>query len=108
MKRLGMARPCRPYPIYRSLAFLIEIGLVDRLATESAYRLLKRPPAENETLLCLACRSCGEVDEVSSAAVGQTLESILAAASFTPASPLMEVEGDCSDCRRRWGLSHSG
>jgi Fur family zinc uptake transcriptional regulator len=81
--------------------------LVHRLATQSAYVLLKRRPVENETLLCLVCRSCGEVDEVASTAVGKTLGSTLAAASFTPTSRLMEVEGDCSDCRRRMSLSQT-
>lgn len=104
---LGNQRRVSPVSIYRCLEFLMDIGLVHRLATQSAYVLLKRPPAENETLLCLVCRSCGEVDEVSAPVVGQTLGSALAAASFTPASRLMEVEGDCSDCRRRHSLSHS-
>lgn len=107
-RALSASKHMSPISIYRSLEFLMEIGLVHRLATQSAYVLLKRPPAENETLLCLVCRSCGGVDEVSAAAVGQTLESTLAAASFTPASRLMEVEGDCSDCRRRMSLSHPG
>jgi Fur family zinc uptake transcriptional regulator len=100
MDRLAEKGP-RPAPItvYRALDFLLENGLVHRIASRNAFIACVRSHPVAENVVFLICERCGVVGEASSAAVTQTLNAAAAQAGFTPKSPVIEITGLCAHCR---------
>jgi Fur family transcriptional regulator, zinc uptake regulator len=100
MDRLAEGGP-RPAPItvYRALDFLLENGLVHRIASRNAFIACIRNHAASENVVFLICERCGAVGEASSAAVMQTLQAAAAQAGFTPKLPVVEIVGLCAHCR---------
>jgi Fur family transcriptional regulator, zinc uptake regulator len=100
MDRLATSGP-RPAPItvYRALDFLLENGLVHRIASRNAFIACIRSHAATENVVFLICERCGVVGEASSPAVTRTLDAAAAQAGFTPRRPLIEVAGVCAHCR---------
>lgn len=97
--RLSTERRVAPVQIYRALEFLIEAGVVHRLATRSAFVACAHEHARGETTVFLVCGQCGTVAEVASPAVGRGLKGTAAASDFEPHHPVVEVEGRCATCR---------
>jgi Fur family zinc uptake transcriptional regulator len=89
-----------PVSVYRALDFLMEQGLVHRIASRNAFIPCAHGHAPGGVIF-LICRSCGAVDEASSADVEGGLERTLERAGFTPTHSILEVEGDCGACRER-------
>lgn len=100
-ERLSGARRVAPVQIYRALDFLIEAGVVHRLATRSAFMACDHEHERGETTVFLVCEGCGTVAEVSSAAVGRGIRGASADNGFEPTRPVIEVEGRCAECRAR-------
>jgi Fur family zinc uptake transcriptional regulator len=100
MDRLAEAGP-RPAPItvYRALDFLLENGLVHRIASRNAFIACIRNHASSESVVFLICDRCGMVGEAPSAAVAGTLKAAAEQAGFAPKIPLIEVTGLCAHCR---------
>lgn len=90
-----------PVSVYRALDFLMEQGLVHRIASRNAFIPCAHTHAPGEGVIFLICRSCGVVDEASSQEVEGGLGRTLARAGFTPTHSILEVEGDCGACRGR-------
>lgn len=92
----------RPAPItvYRALDFLIEQGLVHRLATLNAYVACAYACADHGAQF-LICNRCGLIGEVSSQSVDRAISGVASAAGFAVFSPVIEVAGLCSNCRSR-------
>lgn len=99
MDRLASSgkRPA-PITVYRALDFLIEQGLVHRLATLNAYVACAYAIADHGTQF-LICNRCGMIGEVSSQAVDRAISGAASAAGFAVSSPVIEVSGLCSNCR---------
>src|SRR5262249_26427445 len=95
-------RRLRPAPItaYRALEFLRENGLVHRIESRNAFIACVHNHAAGALVVFLICERCGAVGEASSPEVTTTLTSAARAADFTPKSPVIEVTGVCSHCRR--------
>jgi len=95
-------RGLRPAPItaYRALEFLRENGLVHRIESRNAFVACVHNHAAGALVVFLICERCGTVGEASSSEVTSTLSSAARAADFTPKSPVIEVTGVCSHCRR--------
>ncbi|HEY0440095.1 MAG TPA: transcriptional repressor [Xanthobacteraceae bacterium] len=100
MSRLGEdgARPA-PITVYRALDFLLEHGLVHRLASRNAFLACIHNHAAGDTVVFLICDHCGAVGEAPSAAIKASLNEAAAKAGFAPKIPVIEVAGVCAHCR---------
>ena len=49
----------------------------------------------------LICETCGNVEEAPSAALAETLNSLLERQGFRPRSRLLEIAGQCLHCQGR-------
>lgn len=100
MDRLAEHGP-RPAPItvYRALEFLLEQGLVHRLASRNAFLACIHNHVASESVVFLICEKCGEVGEAASTTVRDALNAAATAAGFKPNLPVIEVSGLCAHCR---------
>jgi Fur family zinc uptake transcriptional regulator len=100
MDRLAEHGP-RPAPItvYRALDFLLEAGLVHRIASRNAFIACIQHHAANDSVMFLICERCGTVGEAASGAVKEALNTAAKAAGFAPKLPVIEVPGLCAHCR---------
>jgi Fur family zinc uptake transcriptional regulator len=92
------ARPA-PITIYRALDFLLENGLVHRIASRNAFVACISHHKPGESVLFLICERCGDVGEAPSAPLKDLLASAAAKAGFAPRTPMIEVAGLCANCR---------
>ena len=98
--RVAHATGKRPAPIsvYRALDFLLENGLVHRLASRNAYLACGHGHAAQEPIVFLICDDCGEVVEATSTAMRGALSELACEAHFAPRAQVMEVAGRCRAC----------
>ncbi|MBO88371.1 MAG: Fur family transcriptional regulator [Rickettsiales bacterium] len=87
-----------PMTVYRAIDFLMENGLVHRIASRNAYVGCRHPGAIHEGQFLL-CRDCGRFAEIEELAISKALLSGAKRAGFDALSPLIEIEGRCQDCR---------
>jgi Fur family transcriptional regulator, zinc uptake regulator len=92
------SRPA-PITVYRALDFLLEQGLVHRLASRNAFMACIHQHAATDKVVFLICEQCGAVGEVSSARIMRTIDEAAAAAGFMPKAPVVEVSGLCAHCQ---------
>ena len=78
--RRGLA----PITIYRALDFLIEQGLVHRLASRNAFVACPHGHAPRDFVAFLICEACGGVDELSSRGLSDSLSRLLIQERFEP------------------------
>jgi Fur family zinc uptake transcriptional regulator len=93
----------RPAPItvYRALDFLLENGLVHRIASRNAFVACAHKHTATDSVVFLICERCGTVGESSSAAIKNALHAAAVEAGFVPHLPMIEVAGICVHCRAR-------
>jgi Fur family zinc uptake transcriptional regulator len=87
-----------PISIYRALDFLLENGLVHRLASRNAYLACGHAHTAEEPIVFLICDVCGEVVEATSPAMRGALLELAHEAHFAPRAQVMEVAGRCREC----------
>lgn len=89
-----------PMAIYRALDFLMEQGLVHRLASLNAFVgcALAR---ERHTAHFLICRGCKSATEMEGAAVTRAVRKTLSAHGFTAETEIIEIQGLCAHCAGR-------
>jgi Fur family zinc uptake transcriptional regulator len=92
-------RRLAPITVYRALDFLMEQGLVHRLASQNAYIACPHSHDAQEAVAFLICEKCGGVDEVSSPALTGTLSSLLADEGFQSNAKVLEISGRCAHCQ---------
>jgi len=88
-----------PITVYRALDFLVEHGLVHRLASRNAFLACSHRHDAGEPLVFLICDDCGRVDEQTSSSLTTDLDALAAGTSFTRRSQVIELAGQCSACR---------
>jgi Fur family zinc uptake transcriptional regulator len=91
-------RSAAPPTVYRGLEFLLEHGLVHRIASLNAYVGCSRPghPGMGQFLICEACGVAAEVSDAGlERAIGETAES----AGFSASRHTVEISGRCPNCR---------
>jgi Fur family zinc uptake transcriptional regulator len=98
VERLGRERRIAPISVYRALDFLIEAGLIHRIATRNAYLPCHHAHAPHETTVFLVCTRCGGVDEVASPEVARGIDSMAIKAGFRADDRAVEVAGECQAC----------
>ena len=94
-------RRVAPVSVYRALDFLMEQGLVHRIASRNAFIPCAHEHGPGEGVVFLICRTCGGVDETTSIEIERGLGRTLERAGFKPAHSILEVEGDCGACLDR-------
>jgi Fur family zinc uptake transcriptional regulator len=99
--RLAAATGKRPAPIsiYRALDFLVDNGLVHRLASRNAFLACGHGHAASEPVVFLICDTCGEVKEATSAEIRTSLDGVASEAGFSARSRVIELAGECARCR---------
>ena len=100
MDRLAGTGP-RPAPItvYRALDFLMENGLVHRLASRNAFLACIHNHDSGALVAFLICERCGAVGEAPASAVGDSIAAAAKSAAFVPQRSVIEITGICSHCR---------
>ncbi len=88
----------KPPTVYRALEFLLSQGFVHRIESLNAYVSCVHPEHPHASQF-LICRECGEVRELESRKVDQTLDSALRDCGFEADSQVIEVTGRCLRCR---------
>lgn len=98
--RLVDARGRRPAPIsvYRALDYLLENGLVHRLATRNAFLACAHRHKASDPTVFLICEACGRVDETTSSSVGAGLQALSSGLGFAANAQVIEVSGLCAAC----------
>jgi Fur family transcriptional regulator, zinc uptake regulator len=100
IERVAETAAKRPAPIsvYRALDFLLENGLIHRLASRNAYLACGHGHAEQEPVVFLICDTCGDVVEATSDALSRDLCQLADKAKFAPRVQVMEIAGHCRLC----------
>ena len=90
----------RPAPIsvYRALDYLVENGLVHRLATRNAFLACAHKHKGAEPTVFLICETCARVEESASASISEGLLALSGAHGFKPNAQMIEVSGVCARC----------
>ena len=89
-----------PMAVYRALDFLMENGLVHRIASLNAFVGCAHPD-EPHAGHFLICRDCGNAAELDNPDVKRALSKAVAARGFTIDSEVIELSGRCPHCHER-------
>ena len=98
--RLATSTGKRPAPVsvYRALDFLVENGLVHRLASRNAFMACEHGHDGHEPAIFLICDDCGGVTEESSHTASTSLAAVATAAGFKTRAQVIELAGRCARC----------
>jgi Fur family zinc uptake transcriptional regulator len=99
VEQLGRERRISPISVYRALEFLMEAGLIHRIAVRNTYLPCAHEHGAGETTVFLVCTVCGNVDELASSEIARDLAGTAAQVGFRPVSRAVELEGECQACR---------
>ena len=93
----GEGRCPAPPTVYRTLDFLLEHGLVHRIASLNAFVGCARPghPGNSQFLIC---RGCGDTAELNDAGIEREIGRSAGARGFAAHHLTIEVSGLCRNC----------
>jgi Fur family zinc uptake transcriptional regulator len=86
-----------PPTVYRALEFLVEMGLVHRIASLNAYLACSNGDRHGEAVFFI-CRSCRNALEINSDAISAAIASTASKARFAAEQQTVEVLGTCPQC----------
>lgn len=88
-----------PPTVYRALEFLLEQGLIHRIASLNAF-LGCVHPSEQHLACFFLCQQCGNAEELqNSDLLQQELQQRAASTGFLIRQPILEVTGLCKQCQ---------
>ena len=92
-------RRAAPPTVYRALDFLLENGLVLRIASLNAFIGCNHPahPHQGQFLIC---RNCHTAIELEQPAVAAAIDSAAGSVGFAVEGQTVEVVGLCANCRK--------
>ncbi|ALZ82894.1 MULTISPECIES: Fur family transcriptional regulator [Pseudomonas] len=93
-------RRAAPPTVYRALDFLVENGLVHRIASLNAFVGCNHPGEAHQGQF-LICRTCQMSIELEQPAVHQAILDGAKAVGFQVEGQTVEVVGQCAACRKR-------
>jgi Fur family zinc uptake transcriptional regulator len=93
-------RPAAPPTVYRALDFLLDNGLIHRLASLNAYIGCDRPHQAHQGHF-LICRQCKIARELPHDNIDIAVEQAAAALGFHVEQQVVEVSGLCAPCREQ-------
>lgn len=85
-----------PPTVYRTLDFLLELGLVHRVESLNAY--ISCIEAHEHVSQFLICRSCGTTTELNKSSIVATLRRAAGEMGFAPDGFTVEISGTCVAC----------
>jgi Fur family transcriptional regulator, zinc uptake regulator len=88
-----------PVTIYRALDFLIENNLAHRLSSLNAFVACSTPHNGLDAQF-LVCKKCQYVAELSTNSLHKAIHKEAESAKFTVTSPMVEIRGICSACKK--------
>lgn len=91
-------RRLAPITVYRALDFLMEQGLVHRLASRNAFVVCPHAHGAGDVVAFLICEACGGVDERCSEGLGTAVRGLLTQERFRPRQQVLEITGLCAHC----------
>ena len=88
-----------PISIYRAIDALLEVGVIHRLESKSAFFACRRlDHGKGRRPLFLSCEKCGAVGEVEGQHIFDLIGEAAKGAKFTPRVKFVEVQGLCPRC----------
>ena len=87
-----------PVSVYRALDFLLEKGLVHRLASRNAFMACAHAHGRSAPVAFLICDTCGRVTEATSPEIDAGLARLAQDAGFVAPRQVVEITGRCKDC----------
>ena len=99
-ERLGATRGKRvaANSVYRILDLFVGAGLASRVESANAYLANAHPGCLHDCIF-LICDSCGTTTHLDDDRLAGGMRDAATQAGFAPARPVMEVRGQCGDCR---------
>ncbi|HIJ83891.1 MAG: transcriptional regulator np20 [Magnetococcales bacterium] len=91
-------RRLAPMAVYRSLEFLMDMGLVHRVGIRNAYFACTHPGHDQRPQFWI-CRHCDCVVETESYAIANLLPQVAQDIGFNLETVNVELVGVCSDCK---------
>ena len=91
-------RRAAPPTVYRALDFLLEHGLVHRIASLNAFIGCNHPQHAHQGQF-LICRNCHAAIELEQPAISQAIIAAAAGVGFAVEGQMVEVLGLCAGCR---------
>ncbi|MCQ4270470.1 zinc uptake transcriptional repressor Zur [Pseudomonas kuykendallii] len=91
-------RRAAPPTVYRALDFLLENGLVHRIASLNAFVGCNHPGDVHQGQF-LICRSCHTAIELQQPAIGAAISAAAEGVGFSAEGQTVEVVGLCASCR---------
>jgi Fur family zinc uptake transcriptional regulator len=91
-------RSAAPPTVYRALEFLLEHGLVHRIASLNAFMGCARPGHAGSGQF-LICRECGNAAELNDGGVDRAITRSAASQGFAAQQHTIEITGVCPECR---------
>ncbi|MBM3540425.1 MAG: transcriptional repressor [Alphaproteobacteria bacterium] len=92
-------RRMAPIAVYRALDFLMEQGLVHRLASRNAF-IGCTHPAKAHAAQFLICERCETVTELEDEGIARAVSDGATRAGFSLSGHVIEAQGLCESCRR--------
>ena len=90
-------KPIAPPTVYRAIEFLLQLGLIHRIASLNAYIGCPFPNSDHSNLFMI-CNNCGSAAEVAHASINELLQMATDKANFTLQSQTLELFGLCPQC----------
>lgn len=88
-----------PLQVYRALEKLVEFGMVHRLESLNAFVACRHTHADtHETTAFAICEKCGQVAEITDAALASRLKHLAAKSGFELSKSTVELRGTCRTC----------
>ena len=87
----------KPPTVYRTLEFLMELGLVHRIDSLNAFVGCPQPDHRHSAQF-LICGGCGEVSEMNAASIDRAVTDEAAETGFALSRAIIEVHGKCQRC----------
>lgn len=92
------SRKTAPPTVYRALDFLLEQGLIHKIASLHAFMSCHHPDHDHASQF-LICKDCGRVDELDSLNIDEGVHAAATAVGFLPQQQTVEVLGRCARCQ---------
>ncbi|MCW8886794.1 MAG: transcriptional repressor [Motiliproteus sp.] len=89
-----------PPTVYRALDFLLDHGLIHRIASLNAFIGCNCPQDQHHGYF-LICRDCGSAQEIEAEEISSFLRQNASAAGFKVETETVELSGLCPQCQNR-------
>ncbi len=102
LEKLGDTGAAKPPTVYRSLDFLLEMGLAHRIESMNAFVACGHWD-HGHAAVFLICDACGSAGELHAGDSTRQLAAEVETVGFRMRSAVIEIRGQCAACARRTG-----